>query len=168
MNTIKVKNYLDINEEYIASGAITPGMLVELNAATTVRAHATAGGNALPMFACEDELQGKDITDVYADEARIPHVWIPQRGDQVYAILANGENAAVGDWLESAGEGMLQVHVADVESFESAEPGKITVLPLQIVGQALEAVDISDSSELESSAAEGRIGFDRRIRVRIV
>jgi len=166
LNTIKAKNYLDINEEYLASGAVTPGMLVEQNAATTVRAHATAGGNAVPMFACEDELQGGSIDDVFATTERIPAVWIPQRGDQVYAILADGNNAAIGDFLESNGAGLLQVHVGDQESWESATPSfNITVYPLQIVGVALEAVDISDSSGGESS---GTLGYDKRILIRVV
>jgi len=159
INTIKAKNYLDINEEYLASGAVTPGMLVEQNAATTVRAHATAGGNAIPMFACEDELQGKGIDDVFATTATIPAVWIPQRGDQVYAILADGENAAVGDFLESNGAGALQVHVADEMS------GGNAIVDMAIVGVALEAVDISDSSGGESS---GTLGYDKRILIRIV
>jgi len=161
IRTIKAKNYLDINEEFLANGAITPGMLVAQTDEHDVTAHATAGGNAVPMFACEDELQGKGIDDVFADNDTIPAVWIPQRGDQVYAILADGENAAIGDFLESHGDGMLQVYAVDTVS--SAEAA--VIYPLQIVGVALEAVDISDSSGGESS---GTLGYDKRILIRIV
>jgi len=162
--TIKVKNYSDIMEEYDANAAITPGMLIELMSTDKVRAHANSGQNALPMFACEDELQGKSVDDAYAANDKV-QVWIPGRGDIVLGILADGENAAIGSFLESNGDGMLKVHVADVESFESAEAGSITVYPNQIVGQAVEAVDVSDSSGGESS---GDLGYDKRIKVRII
>lgn len=165
-NTIVLKNYLNIFEEYtVATAAVTPGMLVELASATTVKPHATAGGNALPMFAIENELEGEGVTDTYAVGDKIPKVWIPTRGDLVWGILADGENVAVGDFLESNGDGLLKKHVADVESFESNEPGSITVLSNQIIGQAIEAVDIADSSGAESS---GDLGYDKRIRVRII
>ena len=118
-NTIKVKKYSDVIEEIVAASAITPGMLLELASATTVKAHATAGGNQLPMFALEDELQGNGIDDAYAAADPV-QVWIPYRGDIVYAILEDGNNVAVGDFVESAGNGNVQKHVADVESFESA------------------------------------------------
>jgi len=151
-------------EGYGANAAITPGMLIEVMSTDKVRAHANAGQNALPMFACEDELQGKGVTDDYAADDKV-QVWIPGRGDQVNAILADGENASIGSFLESNGDGMLKVHVADVESFESNEAGSVTIYPLQIVGVAVDAVDLSDSSGGESS---GALSYDKRIRVRII
>jgi len=162
-NTIKLKKYLDIVEEYPANAAIYPGMLIELMSTGYVRAHATAGGNVLPMVALEDELQGKGIDDAFAQYDRV-QCWIPQRGEIAYMILADGENASIGDFLESNGAGYLQVHVADTESFESAEAGEITVYPLQIVAIALEALDRSGSDEDSSSP----LGGDKRIKVRIV
>lgn len=152
-NTIKVKKYSDIIEEYTATAvAITPGYLLEITSAGLVQAHATAQGNVLPMFALEDELQGNPITTNYAASAKI-QCWIPGRGDIVYALLKDGETVVIGDFLESAGNGQLQKHVADVESFESNEAGSITVYPNAIVGQALEAVDLSASA----NTAAGRI-----------
>lgn len=164
MKTIKVTNFSDVNEEYAAAAAITPGMLIELASATTVQAHSNSGQNALPMFAVENEWEGEGVNDAYATGDRV-NCWIPGRGDIVWAILVDGENVSVGDFLESNGDGKLKKHVADVESFESAEPGSITVYPAQIVGQAIEAVDISDSSGGESS---GDLGYDKRIKVRII
>jgi len=162
--TIKYKNYSNIEEEYDAVAAITPGMILELTSAGKVQAHSSAGRNLLPMFACEDELQGKGVGDAYAADDKVK-VWIPGRGDIALGILADGENVAIGDFLESNGDGKLKKHVADVESFESAEAGVITVYPNQIVGQAIEAVDVSDSSGGESS---GDLGYDKRIQVRII
>lgn len=163
--TIKIKNYSKVMEEYTAVAAITPGMLVELTSAGQVQAHSSAGQNVLPpMFACEDELQGNGIRTNYAATDKV-QVWVPGKGDIALGILADGENVAVGDPLESNGDGKLKKHVADVESFESAEAGSITVYPNQVVGVALQAIDVSDSSGAESS---GELGYDKRIEVRIV
>lgn len=163
--SVVIKNYLNIVEEYVAVAAITPGMLVEFTSAGEVQAHSTAQGNAIPMFAKENELEGQGLADAYAEDDQV-QVWIPQRGDQVYAILADGQSVAIGDFLESNGAGYLQKHVSDVESFESNEPGAITVYPNAIVAQALEAVDISDSSGAESENAD--LNWNQRIKVRIV
>ena len=163
-NTIKLKKYLDIIEEYVAVAAITPGMLVELTSADKVQAHASAGLNTVPYFALEDELQGRGIDTAYAADEPV-QVWVAQRGEVVYGILADGQSVAIGDFLESNGNGYLRKHVTDVESFESNEEGSISVYPLQIVGQALEALDLSDSSGEESS---GALGYNKRIKVRIV
>ena len=38
-NTIKLKKYQDIINEYEAEAAITPGMLIELTSSNTVQAH---------------------------------------------------------------------------------------------------------------------------------
>ena len=136
----------EVIEEITATAvAITPGYLLELASATTVQAHSTAGGNVLPMFAIEDQFQGKAITADYAVSVKI-QVWIPRRGDQVYAYLADGQNASAGDFLESASAGTLAVHAAD----NSAAPN----VTAQVVGVALEAVDLSGSANL---TAIGRI-----------
>ena len=156
-NTIKLKNYLHIQEEYAAVAGITPGMLIEVTSTDKVQAHSTAGGNAVTMFACEDELQGKGIGDAYI-AADVVQCWIPQRGDQAYGILKDGENVVIGDLLESGGDGYLTKHVADISTSSN--------YPLQIVGQALEAMDLSGSSGEETSSAT--IGLNKRIMVRTV
>ena len=147
-NTIKLKNYLHIMEEYEAAAAITPGYLIEMTSAEKVQKHSSAGGNAVPMFACEDELQGKGVDDAYASGDQV-QCWIPQRGDQVYAYLKAGENVAIGDLLESGAAGLLVKHVADDSTSSN--------YPLQIVAVALEAVDLSASGAVNT-----------RIEVRIV
>jgi hypothetical protein len=112
--TIKVKNFSDVNEEYTATAvAVMPGTLLELTSSGTVQAHSTAGGNAVPMFAFEDELQGKGINDTYLASDKI-QVWLPGRGDIVYAILADNNDVSIGDYLESNGAGYLQKHTSDV------------------------------------------------------
>jgi hypothetical protein len=126
-HTIKVKKYADVIEEYTAVGAITPGMLIEVTSAGKVQPHSSSAGSALAMFALEDELQGRGIdVDFSADEK--VQCWLPGHGDMVYALLADGETAVIGNWLESNGDGKLKVG---------------TTAP---IGQAVEAVDMSGSS----------------------
>ena len=155
-NSVILKKYLDIINEYPADAAITPGMLIELNSDGEVKAHATAGGNVLPMFALEDELQGNGLEDNYAAGDRV-QCWVPVRGEEVNTILADGENVSVGNFLESAGNGYLRKHVVD-------STGDYLVIPL--VAIALEAKDLSGSSG-EGSLSE-TIGLNKRIKVRIV
>lgn len=165
-NTVKVKKYSDVIEEAAANATITPGMLIELMNTAKVRAHATASGDVTPiMFALEDELQGDGIEDNYAANDRV-QCWIPYRGDQVYAILADGENVAIGDKLASAGDGSLKKHITEAESWEVSEAGVVHVYPNQIVAIAKEAVDLSGSSGEETN--DSTIGFNRRILVQII
>jgi len=127
-----------VMEEYTATAvAITPGHLLELTSAGLVQKHATAGGNVLPaIFAVEDELQGRGIDTAFAASAKL-QCWIPTRGDQVYAWLADGENVAIGDPLESAGGGNLQKHVPDIDSAADVE----TIFGNAVIAVALEAVN---------------------------
>lgn len=146
-NTIKVKNHLNVIEEFTATAAaITPGMLLEMDSAGKVKAHSTAVGNVMPMIALEDDLQGKTIDDAYSASAQI-QVWIPQRGDIAYMIPVDGTAIAVGDLLVSNGDGRLKKYVVTVDSAADVE----TIYDRIIVGQALEAVTSS------SQTAEDRI-----------
>jgi hypothetical protein len=150
-NTIKVKKYGDHIEEITAAGTITPGMLIEEGSGGTVVAHNSAGQNAIPMFALEDELQGNGVADDYSSGDKV-QCWYPYRGDQVYCILADGEDIAIGDLLESAGDGTVQEHTA-------SSAGAVEY-PLAIIGQAIEALDMSGSSGADPASA--------RLIVRIV
>lgn len=158
-NTIKLKKYLDVIEEYTASGAITPGMLLEYDSAGKVKAHSSSGGTQVQLIALEDELQGKGINDAYALADQV-QVWVAQRGEQAYMILQDGENVAIGDYLVSNGDGTLKKYVAQEES-----SGPDTIIINSIVAQSLEAKDLSDSSGGESS---GDLGYDKRICVRFI
>jgi len=143
-NTIKIKKYADVVEEFVANAAITPGMLVEIMNTGKVRKHATSGGNAVPMFALEDELQGKDIDDAYVAADQV-QVWIAGRGDLVYALLADGQNVSIGDFLVSNGDGYLKKY-----AYDSAERDEL------IVAIAREAIDRSSSSGGDTNVT-GRI-----------
>lgn len=152
-NTIKLKKYQDIIEEYVASEAITPGHLLELTNEGKVKKHATAGVNALTMFALEDELQGRGIEDDYSLGDPV-QVWVAQRGEIVYAILADDETVVEGDFLESAGGGLLRKHVDESSGTASHS----------IVGQVVEARDLTTFSAGDT----GDPAYSHYIAVRIV
>lgn len=131
-------------EAKAADGTIKPGFLVYVTnaSADTVAKHATASGNVCPvMVAIEDDLQGKGIDDLYASGARVQcEVMLP--GDIFYGLIADSQNIAKGDLLESAGAGTLQKYAADSTGI---------YYPKQIVGQALEAVNMSGSAGVDPS-----------------
>ncbi len=139
-----------MQEEALANAAgVKPGHLLYLMSTGKVAVHPTAGGNAEKMFAIEDELQGNGIDDAYAISNLVQYK-IMERGSWVNAILKNGENVAIGDPLESAGNGELQKHTPDVDSAADVE----TIYGLGIVGYAIAAVNMSGSSGVDPS---GRI-----------
>ena len=134
--------------EKVPAAAFHPGHLLELTTADKVQKHSSQNGVVTPpMFAIEDNLQGKTIDDAYATTGRA-QVWIPQRGEEVYAVLADGQNVSVGSTLASNGDGTLKTHTSN------------------IIAVAIEALDLSDSSGGESE--DTALGYDKRIKVRIV
>jgi len=163
--TIKVKNYLHVTVEREASAAITPGMLIELLSTGKVRKHATALGDAMPMFALEDSLQGKGIDSDYAAGDQV-QCWIPTRGDEVYALLADEETIVIGDFLASDGFGKLKKNTAENWGSNDAQVAN-TVYSMPIVAVALEAKDLSTLPEGSESSAGGDY-YNPRILVRVV
>jgi hypothetical protein len=152
-NTIKLKKYSDVIVEHLAGGTIYPGMLLIMSAADTVVAHNDdAPVNCYPIFALEDELQGKGINDAYASGDPV-QCWMPGRGDEVYALLEDTANVSVNTYLESNGSGYLQAYTS----------GKA-------VAVALEALDLSGSSggNLAQNEYLAPFGYARRIKVRII
>lgn len=148
-NTIVLKNYLNIFEEYTATAvALTPGMLLEVTSAGLVQAHSTEGGVILPMVALHDELQGKEIDDDFAASAKV-QCWIPQRGDQAYLLVADGETVSKGDFLISDGTGKVKVYTGDAASDVE--------YPNSIVGVALDDLDMTDSDDAEVGRVPVRI-----------
>lgn len=132
-----------IRKEAKCTGAVTPGMLVEKLSTGNIRPHALAAGNAQRAFAIEDDLQGKTIADVYATTTLVQYEVLPP-GAEVLAILNDGENVAIGDPLESAGNGKLRKHVPDIDINSSSASSTVYTAP--IVAWAMEAKDMSDSS----------------------
>lgn len=162
-NSIILKRYNKIQIERKASEAIKPGMIVELTSADKVKKHATSGGDVAPlMVAIEDALQGKSKTEAYvADD--VVRVWIPQAGDEFLAILADGQNVAIGDKLMSNGLGYVIKHVVEAVTSADAQQAN-TIYSRPIVGVALEAQDLSGLEGSDSSLEEN----SQYIRVLVV
>lgn len=119
------------------SVAITPGDLIEPVGAGLVQLHSTQAGNASPWFAIEnpwaDDNTVAAINDDYGTTDTVFFIK-GQPGQQVYAWLTVGANAAAHGLLESAGSlGALQTATAE---------GTVTA-PRRFVARALEAVNNS-------------------------
>ena len=121
-------------KEALAGGAITPGHLIVRNSSNAFVVGPAATKNAYPMFALEDEAQGKDITDAYAS-GEIVNAVIPQTGSEIYALVAASAGAIViGDELESAGDGTVRKAATTAVAQDNIR---------RIVARAIEAVDNS-------------------------
>jgi len=101
-----------MRKEALANASITPGMLVEEMSTGKIRAHSTAGGRAGSLWAVEDDLQGNGITDAYSANNRAQYEAHP-KGNELYALIADGENIAIGDKLCSNGDGYLKEATPD-------------------------------------------------------
>jgi hypothetical protein len=116
--------------------AITPGSLLEPVGAK-VKLHATAGGNAQPLFAVENPWSAdnsiKSIDTAYGTADTVFYIkGLP--GQQVYAWLTVGGSVAADTLLESAGSlGALQTSTAE---------GTVTA-PRRHVARALQTVNNS-------------------------
>lgn len=149
-HTISIIPGVYVQKEAIAAAAINPGNLVEITSATadTVQNHSSAGQPAQRAFAVEDEGQGNEIGDAYVAANEVVYrIFAP--GAEVLAHLANGQNAAKGDFLESNGDGTLRVYAA-------SSAGAVEY-PSSIVGIAMEAVDMSGSSGADPATDRIRI-----------
>jgi hypothetical protein len=145
-NTIFLKGHGQIKEGN-AGGAITPGHLLIKNTSDAYVVHATAEGNAYPVFAMEKDFVGKDLSTAYVSGERVQALHaIP--GDEVYALVpASALAIVIGDELVSNGDGTLKKVTA----------GAVAVGNLRrVVATALEAVDNSGG------------GSPARIRVQVV
>jgi len=134
-------------KEREAGGAISPGDLVSLNSSDNVVVHPTSGGNAVRWFAVENDIAGDDLDHAYASGEKV-QVHSARPGDEMYIYLASGENVAIGDFLESNGDGTLKKFVADSAAPEEGQ---------SIVAMALAALNLSASGSA-----------DTRVKVEIV
>jgi hypothetical protein len=143
-NSVLVQsNGVTPRKEAKAHTAIRPGMLIKRNSDGEIQRHSTAGGKAAKLFAVEDVLQGKGIDDWYAANQRTFFI-VAQRGDEVWALATHDVTLAVGDYVESAGDGCLRKYTKAVTEHDSSEAD----IPdsASIVGTVLQAVATEDSS----------------------
>lgn len=109
-NTITLKGKkISLRKEAVAAAVITPGELIEETAAGKVQPHSAAGGDAEPQFAIEQGFIGEDIDQDYSADETVQYR-VFNRGAEVNAFLAAGNDVSPGDLLESDGNGALQAH----------------------------------------------------------
>jgi len=99
-----------VNENGVATEAITPGMLVQ--GVTSISKHSSAGGAAARTFALDRPYMGNDIDVAYAigDVVKVAS-FAP--GDVVNALIVSGAISA-GSFVESNGDGYLKVYGSGV------------------------------------------------------
>lgn len=101
-------------EEYDADVAtIYPGMLLR-RTSTGVIPHNEPGKDCEALFALEDALQGKTVSDLYAVGNKVQCV-LPGKGSCVCALLKTGYTFNVNTPVVSAGDGTL-IPLDDVAS----------------------------------------------------
>lgn len=132
-NTVLVKVRDRVTHEFLAEGAITPGMLIDIDPTEgdVIVNSGAADVDPIKMFAIEDATQGKGIDDAYADNDRVM-CYVAQPGDIVFALVENTTVVTVGAALESAGDGTLQLRTTGA-----------------VIGKALEAFTASGATRVK-------------------
>lgn len=139
-NSIVLKGAF-IRKEAEATVAVRPGMLVTWDGAITSVKPQTNGapGGTLQAtrkaFAIENDLIGRGIDDNYAIGDTVQY-GVFQRGSEVQALLATGNNAAIGTALVSSGAGNLKVSTGTYGDDDE-----------EIVGYAMEALNNTSGSD---------------------
>ena len=119
-------------EEIIAAGTIKPGHLVEEDSSGTCVVHSSAGGVAQRFIAEIDALQDNTLDDDYSSGDLVSmNVELP--GNEVQMYLKAGESVAIGEDLESAGDGTLQAYTSGI-----------------VIAQAREVKDLSASGAVDT------------------
>lgn len=148
-STITLKGDPQGREGLCTDAAITPGMLLAVSAQPAgvsgmadsrilgVRPHNVESGAASAAFAREPDIFGGTIDTEYAVGDTVLYSEY-RKGDMVYALLAAGNDVAVGALLESAGDGTLQAVTAGAQ--DGTTPFAVT-FPGNAIARAMQAVD---------------------------
>lgn len=113
--------------DLVASAAITPGMLVEkFSDAGVLKVRANSSATEIPEMSVllNNPERNQGIDDAVA-ALDLVDVWMLQVGDVFYGIVPSGQNIAVGDLLQSNGDGKLKEATA---STSDANLGKFRSL----------------------------------------
>ena len=101
-----------------AGAALSPGMIIELQADGDVNPMVSAIGEAVKgevLVAVEDALQGKSIDDAYASGSKVQ--WYrPLPGDEINVLVKDGETIAIADDLVVEASSGLLVEAAGTEA----------------------------------------------------
>ena len=131
--------------------AIKPGMLLTFGSAGTANKlikHATANGNAVPMFAdvaTTPQRGSTEAIDVAYDSGETVKWFIATPGAEVYALVPASAAAIIkGNLLTSNGDGTLKLYAA-----QASNEGGSATYTIQVaapVAMAAEAVDNSSNT----------------------
>jgi len=133
------------DEANASEAGIYPGMLLELDSAGGVIMHNTENGRMEALFAEEDALQGKTVSDVYTNGSKVSLI-LPGLGCEVCALLADGEDVLIGDYLVSNGDGCLKKQTDDSDAID-----------VFTVGVSMEAKNLEDDSAVTNQLIMIRI-----------
>jgi hypothetical protein len=128
-------------EEYASSEAVTPGHLLMIEAAGTVKKNTANAANIAVMVALERDESGADIDDAYASGDTIKAATL-NAGSRFYGFLPSGQNVAKGDYLSTDALGQVT---------------KTGVTATVRIGRALDTLDLT-----------GLVTASQRLRVEVV
>ncbi len=132
-----------------ASQTIKPGHLLAYTTSGTLKVHDVDGGNTQGTKVALENPWNGDTTVSAIEATYSASDWIPyifaQPGDQLYMLLAVGENVAIGDALTSNGDGTLRAFTVPRIDGTGGSSGDY-IYPEPVVGYAAEAVDNSGGS----------------------
>jgi hypothetical protein len=109
-NTIYISGPMTPLNEWIGTGTITPGFLLEFydnSGKNSLRAHSSATEQARCIVALEKSLNNKGVDDTYAANELI-YAGEFQRGGVFWGIVQSGETISNAEPLQSAGNGKLK------------------------------------------------------------
>lgn len=119
-------------EEAVADGAITPGMLLALQSTGKLKANATAAKKMRCVIAVENELFSGVIATAYASGDHVFAKTFPP-GAPFYGFLDAGETAVKGTLLVPSTGGSFKAKTAGVDD-------------MHVMAEAQEAVDLATST----------------------
>lgn len=110
-NTVKLKKYQDIINEFFTEAILSPAYLLMVTATGGVVVNTVVTYKPSIIVGLEDELQGKTVTDAFASGDPI-QTWAVQPGEEVL-IKATGAIVA-GAQVELVADGTVQALAAGV------------------------------------------------------
>lgn len=177
-NTVWLKGE-GLVKEADAAAAITPGNLIHRDVNGRFARHNVAGARVLPMFALEADFVGRSLVTAYGAGERVQAV-IPEPGAEIFALVPAGAVAiAIGDLLESNGDGTLRRLVPLTDASGGTANRAVQAIGATYV-QAEVANNFADLARFINDAAPTAIaraleavnnsggGTEARIRVEIV
>jgi hypothetical protein len=150
--TIVVKGGEEAVEALANEANIYPGHLMDLLSTGKVQMNDTVAQPIERIVAIEDYLQGNDIANAYTNGERVSmRKFLPN--DVALLVLADGENVAIGDYVEPTTGG-------EVKKLAVNSDGVTVTNKAAVLGVAVTAVDASDSATTALAS--------RRIKIRFV